>query len=77
MILQVTPIKNVLIAKRCFRSESTNMFINKIVGEGTKIDVFDVSDRKQKTLAVHEINKRNHRMLINEKKYFICSIGSL
>lgn len=52
------------------------MFFNKVMGEGSKIDVFDVSDRKQKVLAVAEINKRNHRMIINNKKYFICSINA-
>lgn len=65
-----------LIGKRCFKSERPDMFFNKVMGEGSKIDVFDVSDRKQKVLAVAEINKRNHRMIINNKKYFICSINA-
>jgi hypothetical protein len=52
------------------------MFFNKVMGEGSKVDVFDVSDRKQKALAVTEINKRNHRMIINNKRYFICSINA-
>lgn len=76
MVLKVTPIRNVLIGKRCFKSERPDMFFNKVIGEGSEIDVFDVSDRKQKVLAVTEINKRNHRMIINNKRYFICSINA-
>lgn len=76
MVLKVTPVRNVLIGKSCFKSEKADMFFNKVIGEGSKIDVFDVSDRKQKALAVTEINKRNHRMIINDKKYFICSINA-
>lgn len=76
VVLKVTPVRNVLIGKRCFKSEKADMFFNKVIGEGSKIDVFDVSDRKQKALAVTEINKRNHRMIINDKKYFICSINA-
>jgi hypothetical protein len=76
MILRVTPIRNVLIGKCCFRSDRPDMFFNKVMVEGSKIDVFDVSDRKQKTLEMTEINKRNHRMIINDKKYFICSINA-
>lgn len=74
IILMVTPVRNVLIGKRCLRSEKPDMFFSKVVGEGAKIEVFDVSDRKQKALSVSEINKRYHRMIINNKKYFICSI---
>lgn len=74
LILKVTPVRNVLIGKRCFKSERPDMFFNKVMSDGSKIDVFDVSDRKQKVLVVTEINKRNHRMIINNKKYFICSI---
>jgi len=76
MILKVTPVRNVLIGKRCFKSERPDMFFNKVIGEDSRIDVFDVSDKKQKALAVTEINKRNHRMIINDKKYFICSINA-
>ena len=76
MFLKITPVRNVLISKCCFRSERPDMFYNKIVSEGSRIDVFDVSDRKLKALAVTEINKRNHRMIINNKKYFICSINA-
>jgi hypothetical protein len=76
MILKVTPVRNVLIGKRCFKSERPDMFFNKVFGEDSKVDVFDVSDRKQKALSVTEINKRNHRMIINNKRYFICSINA-
>ena len=76
MILKVTPVRNVLISRRRFRSEREDMFFSKVVGEGAKIEVFDVSDRKLKTLSVIEINKKNHRMVINDKKYFICSINT-
>lgn len=76
LILKVTPVRNVLIGKRCFKSEKPDMFFNKILGEDSSIDVFDVSDRKQKVLAITEINKRYHRMIINNKKYFICSINA-
>ena len=76
MILKVTPIRNVLVGKRCFKSDREDMFFNKVVGEGSKIYVYDVSDRKQKEMSVSEINKRNHRMIINDKKYFICSINA-
>ena len=75
-VLKVTPVRNVLIGKGCVKSESADMFFCKIVRDGTKIDVFDVSDRKKKELSVNEINKRNHRMLINDKKYFICSVSN-
>ena len=74
-VLRVTPVRNVLIGKRCFKSEKPDMFFNKIVEVGSKLEVYDVSDRKIKTLNISEINKRNHRMIINDKKYFICSIS--
>lgn len=74
-VLRVTPVRNVLIGKRCFKSEKPDMFFNKIVEAGSKLEVYDVSDRKIKTLNISEINKRNHRMIINDKKYFICSIS--
>ncbi len=74
-VLRVTPVRNVLIGKRCFKSEKPDMFFNKVVEAGSKLEVYDVSDRKIKTLDVSGINKRNHRMIINEKKYFICSIS--
>ena len=74
-VLKVTPVRNVLIGKRCYKSERPDMFFTKVVEEGSKIEVYDVSDRKNKTLNVSEINKRNHRMIINDKKYFICSIN--
>ncbi len=75
LILKVTPVRNVSIDKRCFKSERPDMFFSKVIGDGATIDVFDVSDRKQKVLAVTEINRRNHRMIINNKRYFICSIN--
>ncbi|OPZ91831.1 MAG: hypothetical protein BWY74_01829 [Firmicutes bacterium ADurb.Bin419] len=74
-VLRVTPVRNVLIGKRCFKSEKPDMFFNKVVEAGSKLEVYDVSDRKIKILDVSGINKRNHRMIINEKKYFICSIS--
>lgn len=74
MVLQVTPVRNVLIGKRCFKSEKVDKFFNKIVVEDSMIDVYDISERKQKVLPVSEISKRNHRMIINDKRYFICSI---
>lgn len=76
MVLKVTPVRNVLIGKHCLKSESADMFFNKVVNEGSKIEVYDVSDRKQKELSVNEINKRYHRIIINGKKYFICSINA-
>lgn len=76
MVLKVTPVRNVLIGKRCYKSERAEMFFFKIFYEGSKVDVFDVSDRKLKALFVTEINNRNHRMIINDKKYFICSINA-
>lgn len=74
-VLRVTPVRNVLIGKRCFKSERPDMFFNKVVEDGSKLEVYDVSDRKKKALEITEINKRNHRMIINDKKYFICSIS--
>lgn len=74
-VLRVTPVRNVLIGKRCFKSEKPDMFFNKVIDAGSKLEVYDVSDRKNKILEVTEINKRNHRMVINDKKYFICSIS--
>lgn len=74
-VLRVTPVRNVLIGKRCVKSEKPDMFFNKVAEAGSKVEVYDVSDRKIKTLNVSEINKRNHRMIINEKKYYICSIS--
>lgn len=76
MVLKVTPVRNVLISKRCFRSERADLFFSKVVKEGSNLDVFDISDRKQKVLPLTEINKRNHRIIINGKKYFICSINA-
>lgn len=74
MVLQVTPVRNVLIGKRCFRSDKADKFFIKVVGEGSMIEVYDVSERKQKSLSVTEISKTNHRMIINDKRFFICSI---
>ncbi len=76
IILKVTPVRNVLIGKGCVKSERPDMFFSKVMADSSKIDVFDVSDRKQKLIPVTEINKRNHRMIINNKKYFICSINA-
>ena len=73
-VLRITPVRNVLIGKRCYKSERPDMFYNKVVDDGAKIEVYDVSNRKSKSLDVTEINKRNHRLIINDKKYFICSI---
>lgn len=75
-IMKVTPVRNVQIGKRCVKSLSADLFFNKVFYEDSKIDVFDVSDRKMKSLSVNEIKKMNHRMIINDKKYFICSIHS-
>ncbi|MDP4181878.1 MAG: hypothetical protein Q8942_12385 [Bacillota bacterium] len=74
VVLKVTPVRNVLIGKGCYKSERTDMFYNKVVNDGSKVEVFDVSDRRHKALLVSQLNKRNHRMLINNKRYFICSI---
>jgi len=74
-VLRVTPVRNVLIGKRCFKSERPDMFFAKVIEGGSELEVYDVSDRKKKTLDVSEINKRNHRMIINDKRYFICSIS--
>jgi len=74
MVLKVTPVRNVLIGKRCFKSKRADMLFNKDFGDSACIEVFDVSDRKQKLLLAAEINKRNHRMIINDKRYFICSV---
>ncbi|HEX3028288.1 MAG TPA: hypothetical protein VHT34_03050 [Clostridia bacterium] len=74
VVMKVTPVKNVLISKRCYKSESTDLFFNKVVNDDTKVSVYDVSDRKQKVLAISDINIRNHRMVINDRKFFICSI---
>ncbi|MCX7746925.1 MAG: hypothetical protein N2645_08545 [Clostridia bacterium] len=76
MILKVTPVRNVLIGKASFKSERPDMFFNKVVGEDSTVNIYDVSERKQKVLNVTEINKRNHRMIINDKRYFICSINA-
>lgn len=74
MVIRVTPIRNVLIGKRCYKSDRADLFFNKVVDECSKVDVYDVTDRKKKELAVNEISKRNHRIIINDKKFFICSI---
>jgi hypothetical protein len=50
MVLKVTPVRNVLIGKRCFKSERADMFFNKVFGDSACIEGFDVSDRKQKLL---------------------------
>ncbi|MFZ5989942.1 MAG: hypothetical protein ACOYWZ_22825 [Bacillota bacterium] len=75
IVLKVTPIRNVLIGKRCFKSEKTDMFFSKVVNEGSKIDVYDVVERKQKAVFITDLNRRNHRMIINNKRYFICSVS--
>ena len=73
-ILKVTPVSNVLIGKCCFKSDKAEKFISKVIKDGSKIDVYDVSDRKMKTLWVTELSARYHRIVINNKKYFICSV---
>jgi len=70
----VTPVKNVIIGKKCFKSEKMDMFFNKVLYEGTEIEVYDISDRKQKTIDVGVIDAAKHRMIINNKKFFICKI---
>lgn len=74
MVLKVTPVRNVLIGKRSVKSERPDLFFNKVVNEDSKIDVYDVFERKQKTLSVTEINARYHRVIINNRKFYICSI---
>jgi len=76
-ILRVTPVRNVLIGKRCYKSDSPEMFFSKVVEEHSNIEVYDVSDRKKKVLNISEINKRNHRMIINGKRYYICTISDV
>lgn len=76
VILNVTPVRNVLISKGCFKSERMDMFFNKVFSGNDKIDVYDVTDRKSKTIFVSQIIKRKHRIIINGKKFFICSIRS-
>lgn len=74
VIVKVTPVGNVLINKKCFKSLNVELFYNKIIKEGEKIIVYDVKDKKNKALTASEINARIHRMVINNKKFFICSM---
>ncbi|MCX7747924.1 MAG: hypothetical protein N2645_13705 [Clostridia bacterium] len=75
IVLKVTPVRNVLIGKRVYKSERADMFFNKVVNESSKVDVYDVLERKQKTVFVSELSARCHRMIINNKRFFICSIS--
>lgn len=74
MILKVTPVRNVIISKHCFKSDKPDMFFCKVVGEDSKVEIYDVAERKQKALTATDLVKRNHRVIINNKMYFICSI---
>jgi len=74
MIFTVTPVSNVLINKRCFKSENLEYFFNKIFDEGSEIEVYDVVDKKQKLVHVCEINTGKHRIVINNKRFYICKV---
>jgi hypothetical protein len=74
IIMKVTPVGNVLINKRQFKSANMELFYNKVIYDGEKILVYDVKDRKFKTIKAEEIDMRIHRMIINNKKFFICSM---
>lgn len=67
VILKVTPVRNVLINKCCFKSENSDMFFCKVYKDGSKINVFDITDKKEKELLAREINIKRHRMIINDK----------
>lgn len=74
VIAKVTPVGNVMINKRCFKSENLELFYDKIIDDGAKVNVYDVRDKKNKLLDVSELNSRSHRMVINDRKFFICSL---
>ena len=74
IIMKVTPVGNVLINKRQFKSANLELFYNKVIYDGEKIFVYDVKDRKFKYIIADEIDSRIHRMIINNKKFFICSM---
>jgi hypothetical protein len=74
IIVKVTPVGNVLINKRCFKSMNLELFYNKVIYDGEKVIVYDVKDRKSKSVEAGEINTKIHRMIINDKKFFICSM---
>ena len=74
-VLLVTPASYVLINRRCFKSEKADLFFSKVVNDGSVIEVYDIADRRQKALNIAELNARKHRMIINNKKFFICSIS--
>jgi hypothetical protein len=76
VIFTVTPVSNVLINRRCFKSENLENFFSKVFDEEAMIDVYDVTDKKQKALYVSEINIGRHRIVINDRKFFICKVSS-
>lgn len=74
LIVKVTPIGNVVISKKCFKSENIELFYNKVIEDDSKVNVYDIKDKMIKLINPFEINSRIHRMLINNKKFFICSM---
>lgn len=74
VIIKVTPVGNVLINKKCFKSHNEELFFNKVVPDGSKVCVYDIKEKSNKFIEPFKINTRNHRIIINNKKFFICSI---
>jgi hypothetical protein len=74
-VLKVTPESNVNVKKRCFRSDRLDFFFSKVYYHGDKIDVYDLKDKIRKKLEISEISNCQHRIVINERRFYICSIS--
>ena len=73
IVLRVTPESNVNVKKRCFKSDRLDYFFSKVYYCGDKVDVYDVKDKKRKQLEISEVSSYQHRIVINERKFYICS----
>lgn len=76
-VLKVTPESNVNVKKRCFKSDRLDYFFSKVYYQGDKVDVYDMKDKKRKQLEIAEISNCQHRIMINERRFYICSIHSV
>ncbi|MCX7748137.1 MAG: hypothetical protein N2645_14815 [Clostridia bacterium] len=73
-MVKVTPVRNVLINERRYKSNKSEFFFNKVIDDQSLVQVYDVKERMHKLLNISEINAIKHRMVINDKRFFICSM---
>jgi hypothetical protein len=73
-IFTVTPERNVLINRNCFRSENPDLFFSKVVSDDTLIEIYDTLEKKNRTVFLKELNIKKHRLMINNKRFYICAV---